>query len=240
MLSLFGGPIVSIRDGRQIAVPEGSTRLLVFVALHRGRVERKYAAGSLWPIGDDERAAGNLRSALWRLNRANIDMLVADKRSLTLRRGVVVNVQLVCEWASRLLNGRATLDDLAVLPSGIDALELLPGWYDDWALMERERVRQLLLHALEALSREHLRIGRYAQAVEAAMIAVTADPLRESAQRMLVAAHLAEGNRAEARRAFETYADLVRRELDVGPGPEIVRLMRRPPVDPGLVYALIS
>ncbi|MGW2995279.1 bifunctional ornithine acetyltransferase/N-acetylglutamate synthase, partial [Streptomyces sp. NPDC001193] len=36
-------------------------------------------------------------------------------------------------------------------PAGAaDALDLLPGWYDDWVLLEQERVRQRLLHALEA------------------------------------------------------------------------------------------
>jgi hypothetical protein len=54
ILNLSGGPFVSYGRHR-VAVPEGSKRLLVFVALHRDRVERRYAAG-------------NLRSALWRLN----------------------------------------------------------------------------------------------------------------------------------------------------------------------------
>jgi DNA-binding SARP family transcriptional activator len=114
---------------------------------------------------------------------------------------------------------------MTVLLGGIDAVELLPGWYDDWVLLERERVRQQLLHALEALSQEHLRAGRCAQAVEAAMVAVSADSLRESAQRVLLAAHLAEGNRAEARRIFDDYCDLLRRELGVEPGAEITTLM---------------
>src|SRR4051812_32663709 len=152
VLSLFGGLMVSLGGGHRIAVPEGSKRLLVFVALHRGQVERRYAAGALWPIGDDERAAGNLRSALWRLNRARIDVLVADKQSLSLRHDVVIDLRVVSEWATRLIAGQPTAADLAILPAGIDALDLLPGWYDDWVLLERERVRQRLLHALEALS----------------------------------------------------------------------------------------
>jgi len=238
VLSLFEGPVVTLGDGRRLEVPEGSKRLLVFVALHQGRVERKHAAGALWPIGDDERAAGNLRSALWRLNRKDIDVLDSDQRSLALRRGVLVDVQVICEWASRLINGRATAADLTFLPSGINALELLPGWYDDWVLMEREHVRQRLLHALEALSREHMHARRCAQAIEAAMVAVNAEPLRESAQRVLVAAHLAEGNRAEARRVFDSYCDLLQRELNVEPGAEIRMLMdfsHRPTAKPTLI-----
>jgi DNA-binding SARP family transcriptional activator len=228
VLSLFGGLMVSVDGGHRIAVPEGSKRLLVFVALHRGQVERRYAAGALWPIGDDERAAGNLRSALWRLNRARIDVLVADKRSLSLRPDVVIDLRVVSEWATRLIAGQPTTADLAVLPAGIDALDLLPGWYDDWVLLERERVRQRLLHALEALSLEHLRASRWALAVEVAMLAVNAEPLRESAQRALLMAHLGEGNWAEAMRAYDTYRCLLRRELDVEPRAELATLLEVP------------
>src|SRR5690349_1193595 len=57
VLHLFGGPYVTFGGGRR-DVPEGSKRLLVYVALQRGRVERRSAAGALWPVGDDVRASG--------------------------------------------------------------------------------------------------------------------------------------------------------------------------------------
>ena len=86
----------------------------------------------------------------------------------------------------------------------MDALQVplrhvLPGWYDDWVLIERERLRQRVCRALERLSGEMVRQARYAEAVEAALITVLADPLRESAQRVLIEASLAEGNWTEAR-----------------------------------------
>ncbi len=93
-------------------------------------------------------------------------------------------------------------------------------------LLERERVRQRLLHALEALSRELARVGRHAEAVESALVAVSAEPLRESAQRALIEAHLAEGNLIGAMRTYDTYRDLVKRELGVEPGCELSGLIR--------------
>jgi DNA-binding SARP family transcriptional activator len=105
------------------------------------------------------------------------------------------------------------------------ALDLLPGWYDDWVIFEREGIRQRLLHALETLSRR-LAAGRHAEAVEAAISAVGADPLRESANRVLVEAHFAEGNLVEARRAYDRYRGIVGRELGVEPGPELRRLLQ--------------
>jgi len=82
-------------------------------------------------------------------------------------------------------------------PWDLDDLELLPGWYDDWVIVGRERLRQRLLHAVETLSRELVRGGRCAQAVEAALVVVNAEPFRESAHRVLIEAHLAEGNWVE-------------------------------------------
>jgi DNA-binding SARP family transcriptional activator len=227
VLNLFGGPFVTC-GRRRLEIPEGCKRLLVFVALHRGRIERRYAAGALWPAGDDIRAAGNLRSALWRLNGAGVQVLSADKHGLALRDDVLVDVHVVSSWAARLIRGSPSPDDLGIMPWGVDALDLLPGWYDDWALVERERIRQRLLHALEALSRELVQVRRCAEAVEAAMVAVSAEPLRESAQRALIEAHLVEGNWVEGRRSFEAYRELLARELGTEPGPELVAMVSRP------------
>jgi DNA-binding SARP family transcriptional activator len=216
VLHLFAGPYVTVGSRRQ-EVPEGSKQLLAFVALRRRRVERRQAAGTLWPFGDDARAAGNLRSALWRLRRAGIDILIADKWSLALNAEVLVDLHLTEQWATRLIEGQASEHDLAVSPSVADALDLLPGFYDDWALMERERIRQRVLHALEALSERLSAAGRFADAVEAAMLATSAEPLRETAQRALIKAHVAEGNLAEAHRIYRAYRDLLHRELGVAP-----------------------
>ncbi|MEV2227891.1 BTAD domain-containing putative transcriptional regulator [Streptomyces phaeochromogenes] len=225
-LHLLGGPRV-LHRGRWLDVPEGSKRLLAFVALNGGRVERRHAAGTLWPAGDDLRAAGNLRSALWRLKAAGIDLLASDRCSLFVREHTVVDLYVLYNWAGRLIGGTATEEDLSALRWRVDALDLLPGWYDDWVLLERERVRQRLLHALEALSRQLSRAGRHAEAVESALVAVAAEPLRESAQRALIEAHSAEGNLVEAMRAYDAYRGLTRRELGVGPGRELRDLMNR-------------
>ena len=107
----------------------------------------------------------------------------------------------------------------------MDTLELLPGWYDDWTTLERERLRQRVLHALEALSREFRRRGRHAEAVEAALAAVNSEPLRESAQRVLVEAHLGECNWVEAERAFISYRDFLERELGVSPSRDLNALV---------------
>jgi DNA-binding SARP family transcriptional activator len=219
VVHLFADPCVTVGTERR-EVPEGSKQLLAFVALRRRRVERRQAAGTLWPVGAEERAAGNLRSALWRLRRAGINVLTADKWSLALKAEVLVDLHVTEQWATRLIEGRAAGGDLSISPGVVDALDLLPGFYDEWVIMERERVRQRIMHALEALSERLTAEGRFADAIEAAMLATSAEPLRESAQRVLIKAHVAEGNLTEARRSYRAYHDLVRRELGVVPSKD--------------------
>ena len=155
-----------------------------------------------------------------------IDLVESDKRGLRLRPGTVVDVSLVCDWATRLVDGSATQADLHMVSWRSDAMELLPGWYDDWVIFERERIRQQLLHAMQILSRRLAAAGRCAEAVETAISTVSADPLRESAHRVLIEAHLAEGNLAEGRRAYDRYRAIATRELGVEPGRELTSLAR--------------
>ena len=220
LLCLIGGPYV-VRHERRVSIPEGSQRLLAYVALHGGRVDRRRAAGTLWPEGADNRAAGNLRSALWRLKGAGIELLQADKTVLSLTPGTVTDVDLVCNWAARVIAGTAVDADLRSLGWCVEAAEILPGWYDDWVITERERIRQRLLHGLEALGRCFLERNQPAEAVEAALDAIRIEPLRESAQHLLIDAHLAEGNVVEALRTYRAYAALLRAELGIFPSPTL-------------------
>jgi DNA-binding SARP family transcriptional activator len=103
--------------------------------------------------------------------------------------------------------------------------DLLPGWYDDWVLFERERLRQLRLHALETLALALAAEGRFAAAVEAGLAAIRTEPLRESAHRVVVRVHLAEGNLTEALRQYELCRRLFRAELGLEPSALLTDLV---------------
>jgi SARP family transcriptional regulator, regulator of embCAB operon len=103
--------------------------------------------------------------------------------------------------------------------------ELLPGWYDEWVLVEAEDWRLLRLHALEKLAGEFIAARRFADAVAAARAAVRAEPLRESAHAALIGAHLAEGNHADALMVFEHYRLLLHTELGIAPTAALLGLV---------------
>jgi DNA-binding SARP family transcriptional activator len=186
---------------------------LALLALRGGRVERHQVAGQLWPGVDRHRADGNLRTTLWRLHGTGLDLIDSNAEALALQTGLAVDVQILHAWAKRIISGQARYDDLGLTRWMEEGLCVLPGWYEDWVLIERERLRQNVLRALELLSRCLNRAGRFAEGVEAALVAVAADPLRETAQQALIEAHLAEGNLVEAHRARDAYRRLLRREL---------------------------
>lgn len=214
-LYLLNGPHVVI-DGDRRAVPEGSKRLLVLLAI-RHCISRRAAAELLWPAVELRRAAGNLRSASWRLRCAGIELLADEGGMLRLDAHAQVDVDILCRRAHRLAAGTCDTDDLEMLPSAVQALDLLPGWCEDWISIKRERMRIVMLDAIDAIAVRLRQSGCCAEAIDAALVAVTTDPLRESSQSVLITAHLGEGNLCEARRAFAAYRRLLRAELGLEP-----------------------
>jgi DNA-binding SARP family transcriptional activator len=140
-----------------------------------------------------------------------------------------VDIAQLYAWATRIIDGKTDGIDFDLIDLNLEAVHLLPGWYEDWVVFERERLRQRLLHAMESLARKRIERQLFASAIEAAMFAVGIEPLRESAQRVLIEAHLAEGNLVEARRAFVTYRDLVSEELGILPSRDLTEMFQSGP-----------
>jgi DNA-binding SARP family transcriptional activator len=198
-------------------------RVLAYLALSEHGARRSSLTSALWPDVDERRAAANLRTVLWRLPPRCRNVIDGDGSRIRLADGVGCDVIDLTGRARRLIDGRPEDDDLAI---GGLLHELLPAWYDDWLSIERERLRQLRLHALDQLSASLCRLGRYAQAIEAALITVAIEPLRESAHTRLIEVHLAEQNVTEAIRQYEQYRTLLAENMGIEPSPGLRRLMQ--------------
>jgi DNA-binding SARP family transcriptional activator len=203
--------------GRPVEVPISAQRVLAFLAVHERPIQRSFVAGTLWSESTEERANGNLRSALWRLNRPG-HRLVEGGGVIRLAGDIVVDLRETTRAAHDLLDGTVTSEAFGFGQLRLTG-DLLPDWYDEWVLIERERFRQLRLHALETLCRQFAARHRFAQAIEAGLAAVASEPLRESAHRALIQAYLEEGNRAEAIRQYRRCGEVLRQELGIEPSP---------------------
>jgi len=221
-LCLLGG--FELRsDGVTCQVTQAAERLLALLAIRARPMLRLYVAGNLWADSSEQHATGSLRSALWRLGRTGHRLIEADAEHVRLSPDVRVDLHEVTARARRLLSGAPPEDgDFAAI---VPAVELLPDHYEDWVLIERERYRQLRMHALEKLCVQLSASGRHGEAIEAGLAVVNEEPLRESAHRVLIGAHLAEGNRCEAIRQFERYRELIGGELGLRPSQEIGTLV---------------
>lgn len=215
-VGLLGG--FRVRDGGHLVDLSGDAeRLVAFLALQPSRVPRAFAAGSLWTDCSQHRAFGNLRATLFRLRRGARGLVTADTRTIALGPDTAVDIAGIAAWGDAVVGARPPANGAAVDALRPLGTELLPGWDDEWTLVERERIRQLCLHRLEELADELIDLRRYTLAIQAALMAIGADPLRESAHRRLIRAHLAEGNTAEALRAYRNLEQLLAAELGIAP-----------------------
>jgi DNA-binding SARP family transcriptional activator len=211
-------------DDEVVALAPHLQRLLALLALSNAALCRGYVGGVLWGDSTEQHAHGSLRSTLWKLRDSGLELVDSMGECLRLSPTVVVDVRQAARLAGDLMQGRFEEKALELLEPAL-LCELLPGWYESWALVERERHRQLSLHALELLCEHLTRQNRFGLAVLAGLAAVTREPLRESGYRALMKAYLAEGNACEAMRSYNEYTSIAARELGVGPSPKMRSLL---------------
>lgn len=222
-LELIRSFTLSRENSAALPVSNSGQRLLALLALSTRPQKRATVAETLWPDTPRARSNGNLRSTLWRLRQIEPNLVDCSQRLINLGPAIRVDVRELEQRARRLLLGEIT--DAFELQTEDFVADLLPGWYEDWLTIERERFRQLRLHALEAMCQTFARAGRYSEAIDAGLAAVESEPLRESAHRVLIRAYLAEGNLHEAVRQFARCRQLLMQELNVEPAFSIRSLM---------------
>jgi DNA-binding SARP family transcriptional activator len=209
-------------NGQGCTVPLRSQRVLAFLGVHGQVVRRPFVSGSLWPDASEARASASLRSAIWRVHEAGVDIIGSTGIGIGLGDGVGVDIVDLTKLAHRL--PELALSELVVFAGTFEG-ELLPDWYDDWVTEWRERWRQIRLHALEAVAHLLAAAGDHARAIDAGLAAIRAEPLRESAHRTVIEVHIAEGNIVEALRQFRSFRQIIREELGIEPSPALRELV---------------
>lgn len=211
-----------------VDLPFGMQRLVAFLAL-RGTTHRCHVAGSLWPDVLESQALARLRTCVWRINKSAPDLLEVDGQGLRIAPTTWVDSLEQEAFATGLLRSQTDEGpDTFWSDEGLDTLwsgELLPGWYDDWIVFERERLSQLRLHALERSSALLLARNDLRTALQLALEAVRAEQLRESANAVLISVYLAEGNVSDAIAQYNAYRTLLNRELGLEPSPRLAELL---------------
>jgi DNA-binding SARP family transcriptional activator len=226
-LNLLGGFRLLV-GGELVRVSLTGQRVMAAVACQHDPAIRSRIAHVLWPDTTSTRAHANLRTAVYRLDRGCPGMIEATNSYLRLAAGIRVDLDRTTNLAKQVLGTTGLLNPALVreaLRANL-ADDLLPDWDDEWLTDYQRSYRQLRLTTLEALSRRLAAAGHHGAAVQAALAAVQADSLRDSAYETLIRACLAQGNRHEALSYFAEYKRVIRDELGLEPAPTIGRLLR--------------
>jgi DNA-binding SARP family transcriptional activator len=212
------------RAGVGVNVTLRQQRLIAALAILGGKSRRALAA-SLWPASEESHAAGNLRAGLWQISHELPALLVNGKDRISLSTSVWVD----WHWLQSRMTAIRGEAQLRPRPQDIDSLrraELLPGWYEEFVWREQERLDQLRLETLEVVSRRLYTLGDLDGGREAAWAAAAIDPLRESAQRLIIEGDLLDGNYGLAVLAYHRYCARLESELGISPSPRLGRMLQ--------------
>jgi len=213
---------------------QGRLAFAMLVGEHLRPVTRDELADELWPIDPPPSRDRALSAVISKLRS------LLDAEGLT---GIEINSQF---GAYQLrLPGNAWID-IAAATGSIDRAEgalrggayreawplaqischiarrpFLSGEEGAWTVRTRRDLESVQIRAHECLAEIYIRNGEPANAVRHARLAIDLEPFRETAHQLLMRAHSATGNRAEALRAYETCRALLEEELGVSPGEQM-------------------
>jgi TolB-like protein/DNA-binding SARP family transcriptional activator len=229
-LRLLGGFEARLASGARIELPGQKDRaLLAVLALGPAAGQsRDRLAGLLWSDRGDRQARDSLKQSLTRLRRglgAAAPLLVCDRSTVRIAaEGLAVDAAEFTRLAAA--EGPPELARAAALYRGdlLEGIVVRDAGFEEWLLLERQRLRQCLEAALTRLMAGALAAGDRQRTADWAQRLLSLDPLREAAVRTLIQLHAERGETAQALRLYEALRERLRRELSVAPEPETARL----------------
>jgi ABC-type oligopeptide transport system substrate-binding subunit/DNA-binding SARP family transcriptional activator len=193
--------------------------LLAYLLLHPNKSHRRdKLAGQFWPAASESNARSNLRHALWRIRKA-----LGPGASLHLESddlGVSYHPQPGDQLDVDTFEACAEDDgNTDALLLGVSAYggDLLPGFYEEWVVLERERLNAAFERTLGKLLERLLAERRWNEALRWGEHWVAVGTVPEPAYRALMLAHAGLGNLAGAAAQYQRCAEVLSRELDVEP-----------------------
>ena len=211
--------------------------LFAFLVVNRGRLyPRDVLAGTFWGEQSDDAARRNLRTEISRVRQT----LQADRGngSQIIVRDQLIGFDAESEYWLDVAEFESCLSDprelaRAVATGSVARLEravelyqgdALDGFYDEWCVYVRERLKALYLRAIEALMTHRAATGDLQSALVYAFKLLSIDPLREHIHREVMRFYYGIGDRPAALTQFRGCAEMLKRELGIGPMRETIEL----------------
>jgi predicted ATPase/DNA-binding SARP family transcriptional activator/Tfp pilus assembly protein PilF len=224
---LHGTPVIQIRSQKEIA-------LLAYLA-HTGQTHNREAlADLLWEARSTRQSLSNLRTVLARLRQQVGEHLIVTPKTVAVTRAV--HEQMDTVRFQTMLTGMGkerTITAVNLLSQGLKLYggEFMAGFsvpdaprFDDWLVVEQERLRQIAMRGYRQLARWQEEQGAFAAGVVTAQQWVSWDPLDETAQQQLMRLLAYDGRIAEALSVYEKCRHLLQTELGIPLAPSTVAL----------------
>ena len=221
-IRLLGQFDVQLEKKRIIIPTRLGQSLVAYLALTAGTAHRREKlAGAFWPDTSDDGARRNLRQELWRIRKAlatqqnnEVDYLLADEFTVTFNRN--------SEYWLDVAQVERSESDLESLSRNLAFYqgEFLPGFYEDWVTLERERIQTVFDSKMEKLL-EQLTVTEHWMAVqEQAERWLTLGNTPEPAFRALMLASGSRGDMAKVSMIFQRCVADLKDQFGVEPSAE--------------------
>jgi DNA-binding SARP family transcriptional activator len=221
-MSCEGVPVTDVKTSRMQA-------LLAYLLLNAGStVSRQQIAFLFWPDSSEPQARTNLRQLLhhfrsaWHAAECYIE---SDAQMVRWRTEEPFTFDVSEFEAAFAQAGEAHRQEdssaarrMMLRCADLYRGDLLPGLHDEWIESHRESLKRKYSGLLANLITLLEQARDYPAAIRHAESLLSQDPFRETVHQTIMRLHGLSGDRAEALRAYERCASVLRRELGVEPG----------------------
>ena len=223
-LRLLGNPEVHLDGGKVTGFRTAKAEaLLYYLAMTGQEYSRETLADLLWGEMPEATAKRNLTKALSHLRKQVALFLAIEPETIGLDPAMDLWIDATV-FEAAVVQGLAD-GDLAQLTQAVQWYrgDLLTGFYikqalpfEEWLLSERERLRELMLQALQRLVDEAIKAGETMTGLEYAHRLLALEPWQETAHRQLMLLLARSGRREAALAQYDTCRQILAEELGVG------------------------
>jgi WD40 repeat protein/DNA-binding SARP family transcriptional activator len=234
ILKLLGTPEISL-NGYSITnlISRKAQALLIYVAVTGKQHSREMLAELFWQNMPSKQSMKNLRTVLPNLRQVVGSHLIITRQSILFNRecSYCLDVEAVQALANYPETDYLQSISEAVMQYQGDFLE---GFYvpnapdfENWALIERERLRELAITGLHTLAEQYLRQQNYATGLAVTRRLLALDPWRETAHQQQMIFLTRTGQRRAALAQYETCCQILVDEFNVEPMAETTALYKQ-------------
>ncbi|HSL43801.1 MAG TPA: BTAD domain-containing putative transcriptional regulator, partial [Anaerolineales bacterium] len=210
-------------DGKPVILSSRAAQsLFAYLILTAGTLHRREKlAGMLWPDESEQKARTYLRNELWRIRKllphpSNVEYLIVDNLTI----GFNPSSAYWLDVAALNNVGDSTSADEMIIGLSCYEGEFLPGFYEDWVVVEREHLQVLFEQKVACLLEMLEKEQRWNDALDWAERWISSAQAPETAFRALMVAYEALGDHAKVTSTFERCKQALR-QLDLEPSEEM-------------------